>query len=118
MGSRATGPELGCSQADWEAHNSDSLPARLKRFGSSHDNSSHAHNRVNNRVASQQYTCLDTQALAVLVLGAQDADPAASLAKAEVAGGQGHALARRLRRLGSQTREKLASVDLCLEGEQ
>ena len=33
-------------------------------------------------------------------------------------GGQGHALARRLRRLGSQTREKLASVELCLEGEQ
>ena len=54
----------------------------------------------------------------MLVLGAHDVVPAASLAKAEVAGGQGHALARRLRRLGSQTREKLASVELCLEGEQ
>ena len=113
-GSRATGPELRWPQAEWEAHAGDSLSARRKRLGSSHDSIRHAHNRV----ASQQCTCLDTQAPVVLMQGAQVAVPAACLPQAEVAGGQGEALARRLRWLGSQIREEVASVKPCIEGEQ
>ena len=85
-----------------------SLSARLKRRGSSNDNSSHAHNRV----ASQQGTCLDTQALAVLVQGDQE-QPAWH--KLKLLGGKG-ALARRLRRLGGQSGEMLASLVPCLAG--
>ena len=108
LGSRTTGPELRWPQADWEAHISDSLSARLKRRGSSNDNSSHAHNRV----ASQQCTCLDTQALAVLVQGDQE-QPAWH--KLKLLGGKG-TLARRLRRLGGQSGEMLASLVPCLAG--
>ena len=96
MGSRATGPELGWSQADGEAHSSDSLPARLKRLGSSRDNSRHAHNRV----ASQQYICLDTQVLAGLVHDREAAALAAGSSRAGDPGRQEEALEQRLRRLG------------------